>query len=199
MAVVDKACFGVAVLTYPFSSRLQSRSKMDDPDHIAIKARAKEMQRQEMEEIRQREANETALQAIGFPKKRQKTGPATSGGGTNSSGGPSSVGGGGSGGGTDGPFGTGGGGGGSLNNLSGGSNSNGLGLGSSSSSGLTNHSGGSGGGLGGSGGGNGAGSGSSTKPVSVHVVLANLLAMLIQPLCFLPFFPYCRQSNVSRG
>lgn len=170
---------------------------MDDPDHIAIKARAKEMQRQEMEEIRQREANETALQAIGFPKKRQKTGPATSGGGTNSSGGPSSVGGGGSGGGTDGPFGTGGGG--SLNNLSGGSNSNGLGLGSSSSSGLTNHSGGGGGGLGGSGGGNGAGSGSSTKPVSVHVVLANLLAMLIQPLYFLPFFPYCRQSNVSRG
>ncbi|XP_017491835.1 PREDICTED: transcription initiation factor TFIID subunit 4-like [Rhagoletis zephyria] len=142
----------------------KSRSKMDDPDHIAIKARAKEMQRQEMEEIRQREANETALQAIGFPKKRQKTGPATSGGGTNSSGGPSSVGGGGSGGGTDGPFGTGGGGGGSLNNLSGGSNSNGLGLGSSSSSGLTNHSGGGGGGLGGSGGGNGAGSGSSTKP-----------------------------------
>ena len=31
------------------------------------------MQRLEMEEIRQREANETALQAIGFPKKRQKT------------------------------------------------------------------------------------------------------------------------------
>lgn len=31
------------------------------------------MQRLEMEEIRQREANETALQAIGFPKKRLKT------------------------------------------------------------------------------------------------------------------------------
>lgn len=46
---------------------------MDDPDHIAIKARAKEMQRQEMEEIRQREANETALQAIGSHKKRLKT------------------------------------------------------------------------------------------------------------------------------
>ncbi|KAI7687003.1 Transcription initiation factor TFIID subunit 4 [Sarcoptes scabiei] len=51
----------------------KSRSKVDDPDHIAIKARAKEMQRLEMEEIRQREANETALQAIGFPKKRLKT------------------------------------------------------------------------------------------------------------------------------
>jgi len=35
--------------------------------------RAKEMQRQEMEELRQREANETALQAIGNPKKRLKT------------------------------------------------------------------------------------------------------------------------------
>lgn len=31
------------------------------------------MQRQEMEELRQREANETALQAIGNPKKRLKT------------------------------------------------------------------------------------------------------------------------------
>ena len=57
---------------------VQSRSKVDDPDHIAIKARAKEMQRLEMEEIRQREANETALQAIGFPKKRLKTGNASS-------------------------------------------------------------------------------------------------------------------------
>ena len=52
---------------------MQSRSKVDDPDHLAIKARAKEMQRQEMEEIRQREANETALQAIGSHKKRIKT------------------------------------------------------------------------------------------------------------------------------
>lgn len=52
---------------------LQSRSKVDDPDHIAIKARAKEMQRLEMEELRQREANKTALQAIGNPKKRLKT------------------------------------------------------------------------------------------------------------------------------
>jgi hypothetical protein len=34
--------------------------------------RAKEMQRQEMEELRQKEANETALQAIGNPKKRLK-------------------------------------------------------------------------------------------------------------------------------
>ncbi|KAH9510945.1 Transcription initiation factor TFIID subunit 4 [Dermatophagoides farinae] len=51
----------------------KSRSKVDDPDHIAIKARAKEMQRLEMEELRQREANKTALQAIGNPKKRLKT------------------------------------------------------------------------------------------------------------------------------
>ncbi|CAG2121960.1 unnamed protein product, partial [Medioppia subpectinata] len=51
----------------------QDRSKADDPDHIAIKQRAKEMQRQELEELRQREANETALQAIGMPRKRLKT------------------------------------------------------------------------------------------------------------------------------
>lgn len=59
---------------------------MDDPDHLAIKARAKEMQRLEMEEIRQREANETALQAIGFPKKRQKTGSGPSAGASGSGG-----------------------------------------------------------------------------------------------------------------
>lgn len=69
-------------------STQQSRSKVDDPDHIAIKARAKEMQRLEAEEIRQREANETALQAIGNPKKRLKTG-----GGGGSGAGNSSVGG----------------------------------------------------------------------------------------------------------
>lgn len=60
------------MLTYVILN-LKSRSKVDDPDHLAIKARAKEMQRQEAEEIRQREANETALQAIGMPRKKQKT------------------------------------------------------------------------------------------------------------------------------
>lgn len=129
---------------------------MDDPDHIAIKARAKEMQRQEMEEIRQREANETALQAIGFPKKRQKTG---------SSGGLASEGA---------AFGEGGGGSSSSKNNGTSVASSGPGLGKSSS--LTNNGGSSGdaGALAAAGAGSasagGSHFGSSTKPVSCRVV-----------------------------
>lgn len=121
---------------------------MDDPDHIAIKARAKEMQRQEMEEIRQREANETALQAIGFPKKRQKTGGGSDGTSLGEGGGLSA----------------------SKNN---GNSIASTTLGKSSS--LTNNGGssGDGGGSGTGGGGSSAGGGhfgSSNKPVSYQVV-----------------------------
>ncbi|XP_034255837.1 transcription initiation factor TFIID subunit 4 isoform X2 [Thrips palmi] len=47
----------------------KSRSKSEDPEQAKLKAKAKEMQRAEMEEVRQREANMTALQAIGPRKK----------------------------------------------------------------------------------------------------------------------------------
>jgi hypothetical protein len=50
----------------------QSRSKLEDPEQVKLKQKAKEMQRAEQEEIRQKEANETALLAIG-PRKKQKT------------------------------------------------------------------------------------------------------------------------------
>ncbi|CAG0890388.1 unnamed protein product [Darwinula stevensoni] len=49
----------------------KSRSKAEDPEHAKLKAKAKEMQRAELEELRQKEANLTALQAIG-PRKKPK-------------------------------------------------------------------------------------------------------------------------------
>uniref|UniRef100_A0A1B0AVU8 TAFH domain-containing protein n=1 Tax=Glossina palpalis gambiensis TaxID=67801 RepID=A0A1B0AVU8_9MUSC len=49
----------------------KSRSKIEDPEQAKMKARAKEMQRAELEELRQRDANMTALQAIG-PRKKLK-------------------------------------------------------------------------------------------------------------------------------
>ncbi|XP_029660222.1 transcription initiation factor TFIID subunit 4 isoform X2 [Formica exsecta] len=61
----------------------KSRSKAEDPEQAKLKAKAKEMQRAEMEELRQREANLTALQAIG-PRKKPKLDIA---GSTNSTGG----------------------------------------------------------------------------------------------------------------
>ncbi|KAH8364186.1 hypothetical protein KR084_003483 [Drosophila pseudotakahashii] len=69
----------------------KSRSRVEDPEQAKMKARAKEMQRAEMEELRQRDANLTALQAIG-PRKKLKldgeavsTGVGSSGGGVMSS------------------------------------------------------------------------------------------------------------------
>lgn len=47
---------------------------MEDPEQLKLKQKAKEMQRAEQEEVRQREANETALLAIGNRRKKQKTG-----------------------------------------------------------------------------------------------------------------------------
>ncbi|XP_045764138.1 transcription initiation factor TFIID subunit 4 [Maniola jurtina] len=57
----------------------KSRSKNEDPEQAKLKAKAKEMQRVELEELRQREANLTALQAIGPRKKPRTDGPGGSG------------------------------------------------------------------------------------------------------------------------
>ncbi|XP_054710998.1 transcription initiation factor TFIID subunit 4-like [Uloborus diversus] len=55
----------------------KSRSKLEDPELLKLKQKAKEMQRAENEELRQREANMTALLAIG-PRKKLKTENSTS-------------------------------------------------------------------------------------------------------------------------
>ncbi|XP_050683992.1 transcription initiation factor TFIID subunit 4-like isoform X5 [Leptidea sinapis] len=52
----------------------KSRSKNDNPEQAKLKAKGKEMQRAEYEELRQREANQTALQAIGPRKKARVDG-----------------------------------------------------------------------------------------------------------------------------
>ncbi|CAH0703667.1 unnamed protein product [Spodoptera exigua] len=57
----------------------KSRSKNEDPEQAKLKAKAKEMQRAELEELRQREANLTALQAIGPRKKARLDLPGGSG------------------------------------------------------------------------------------------------------------------------
>ncbi|CAF0799115.1 unnamed protein product [Rotaria sordida] len=49
----------------------KSRSKTNDPEAVKLKQKAKEMQQAQFEEQRQKEANETALAAIGKPKKRK--------------------------------------------------------------------------------------------------------------------------------
>ncbi|XP_042900609.1 transcription initiation factor TFIID subunit 4 [Parasteatoda tepidariorum] len=49
----------------------KSRSKLEDPEQLKLKQKAKEMQRAELEELRHREANNTALAAIG-PRKKAK-------------------------------------------------------------------------------------------------------------------------------
>lgn len=50
----------------------KSRSKQEDPEQLRLKRKAKEMQQMEAEQIRQQEANLTALAAIG-PRKKKKT------------------------------------------------------------------------------------------------------------------------------
>ncbi|XP_045193372.2 transcription initiation factor TFIID subunit 4-like [Mercenaria mercenaria] len=56
----------------------KSRSKFEDPEHLKLKQRAKDLQAAEMEEVRQREANLTALAAIG-PRKKRKLDETSSG------------------------------------------------------------------------------------------------------------------------
>lgn len=55
----------------------KSRSKAEDPEQQKLRQKAKDMQRAEQEEVRQREANQTALLAIG-PRKKMKTSSSTS-------------------------------------------------------------------------------------------------------------------------
>ncbi|XP_074469046.1 transcription initiation factor TFIID subunit 4 isoform X2 [Sebastes fasciatus] len=49
----------------------KSRARQEDPEQLRLKQRAKEMQQQELAQIRQKEANLTALAAIGPRKKRK--------------------------------------------------------------------------------------------------------------------------------
>ncbi|XP_068160410.1 transcription initiation factor TFIID subunit 4-like [Antennarius striatus] len=53
----------------------KSRSRQEDPEQLRLKQKAKEMQQQELAQIRQREANLTALAAIGPRKKRRTDSP----------------------------------------------------------------------------------------------------------------------------
>ncbi|XP_067905133.1 transcription initiation factor TFIID subunit 4-like isoform X6 [Heterodontus francisci] len=53
----------------------KSRSRQEDPEHARLKQKAKEMQQQELAQMRQRDANLTALAAIGPRKKRKLDSP----------------------------------------------------------------------------------------------------------------------------
>lgn len=52
----------------------KSRSKNEDPEQAKLKQKAKEFQLWQAEELRQKEANETALAAIGSRKRKLETG-----------------------------------------------------------------------------------------------------------------------------
>ncbi|XP_076012883.1 transcription initiation factor TFIID subunit 4 [Genypterus blacodes] len=54
----------------------KSRARQEDPEQLRLKQKAKEMQLQELAQIRQREANMAALAAIG-PRKKRKIGDST--------------------------------------------------------------------------------------------------------------------------
>uniref|UniRef100_A0A3B3CDG8 Transcription initiation factor TFIID subunit 4-like n=1 Tax=Oryzias melastigma TaxID=30732 RepID=A0A3B3CDG8_ORYME len=58
----------------------KSRSRQEDPEQARLKQKAKEMQQQELAQMRQRDANLTALAAIGPRKKRKVDSPGVSGG-----------------------------------------------------------------------------------------------------------------------
>uniref|UniRef100_A0A4W4DXM1 TAFH domain-containing protein n=1 Tax=Electrophorus electricus TaxID=8005 RepID=A0A4W4DXM1_ELEEL len=53
----------------------KSRSRLEDPEQARLKQKAKEMQQQELAQMRQRDANLTALAAIGPRKKRKLDSP----------------------------------------------------------------------------------------------------------------------------
>ncbi|XP_064154579.1 transcription initiation factor TFIID subunit 4-like isoform X1 [Anguilla rostrata] len=67
----------------------KSRSRQEDPEQLRLKQKAKEMQQQELAQMRQRDANLTALAAIGPRKKRKLDSPGSAvgaeGSGSNSS------------------------------------------------------------------------------------------------------------------
>uniref|UniRef100_W5K5W2 TATA-box binding protein associated factor 4 n=1 Tax=Astyanax mexicanus TaxID=7994 RepID=W5K5W2_ASTMX len=58
----------------------KSRSRQEDPEQLRLKQKAKEMQQQELAQMRQRDANLTALAAIGPRKKRKVDSPASGSG-----------------------------------------------------------------------------------------------------------------------
>ncbi|KAJ7404445.1 Transcription initiation factor TFIID subunit 4 [Pitangus sulphuratus] len=62
----------------------KSRSRQEDPEQLRLKQKAKEMQQQELAQMRQRDANLTALAAIG-PRKKRKVDSPGSGSGTEGS------------------------------------------------------------------------------------------------------------------
>ncbi|XP_077384572.1 transcription initiation factor TFIID subunit 4 isoform X2 [Festucalex cinctus] len=75
----------------------KSRARQEDPEQLRLKQKAKEMQQQELAQMRQREANQTALAAIGPRKKRKipdspSSTAVTEGSGPNVSGGAASTG-----------------------------------------------------------------------------------------------------------
>uniref|UniRef100_A0A8C7FT48 TATA-box binding protein associated factor 4 n=1 Tax=Oncorhynchus kisutch TaxID=8019 RepID=A0A8C7FT48_ONCKI len=63
----------------------KSRSRQEDPEQLRLKQKAKEMQQQELNQIRQKEANMTALAAIGPRKKRKMNSPVSGTGAESSS------------------------------------------------------------------------------------------------------------------
>nr|XP_020466357.1 transcription initiation factor TFIID subunit 4 [Monopterus albus] len=71
----------------------KSRSRQEDPEQLRLKQKAKEMQQQELAQIRQREANLTALAAIGPRKKRKMDSPVRGANAEGSASGPSQAGG----------------------------------------------------------------------------------------------------------
>ncbi|RXN23589.1 transcription initiation factor TFIID subunit 4-like protein [Labeo rohita] len=66
----------------------KSRSRQEDPEQARLKQKAKEMQQQELAQMRQRDANLTALAAIGPRKKRKLDSPGASAGAEGSVAGP---------------------------------------------------------------------------------------------------------------
>ncbi|KAF1386273.1 hypothetical protein PFLUV_G00092810 [Perca fluviatilis] len=60
----------------------KSRARQEDPEQARLKQKAKEMQQQELAQIRQRDANLTALAAIGPRKKRKMGSPGGAASGT---------------------------------------------------------------------------------------------------------------------
>ncbi|XP_029378948.1 transcription initiation factor TFIID subunit 4-like isoform X2 [Echeneis naucrates] len=60
----------------------KSRARQEDPEQARLKQKAKEMQQQELAQMRQRDANLTALAAIGPRKKRKLDSPGGSTAGT---------------------------------------------------------------------------------------------------------------------
>uniref|UniRef100_A0A286XPV1 TATA-box binding protein associated factor 4 n=1 Tax=Cavia porcellus TaxID=10141 RepID=A0A286XPV1_CAVPO len=65
----------------------KSRSRQEDPEQLRLKQKAKEMQQQELAQMRQRDANLTALAAIG-PRKKRKVDCAGPGSGAEAGEGP---------------------------------------------------------------------------------------------------------------